>query len=275
MDAPFGASMSLALTISGAIISVVPTQLRAMVPFRIFATPKSITLIGVAAVISFPQTRMFSTFRSLWTTSRSWMNWRPAVVCRITDFTMSSGNPWPLGMKLANSPPSISSMTIIIYWAWEVPGLKASKHPRHSQMLGWPWICCRTSVSFRMDAIFSSHDGSMSKRQIGIVLTACFVFGVLLLWQRYTVPWPPTPSTLSVSISNGSSGGPKTLNCSIDPNARAIVLSRFLPRKGRAPWGKKTKQTRAGSCLQTLASFILAGIIKSVCRWVWWTSDNA
>mmetsp|Transcript_829 Transcript_829/g.1847 ORF Transcript_829/g.1847 Transcript_829/m.1847 type:complete len:218 (+) Transcript_829:1106-1759(+) len=127
-------------------------------------------------------------------------------------------------MKLANSPPSMSSMTIMMYWAWEVPGLNASKHPRHSQMFGWPWICSRTSVSLRIDAIFSLQEGSISSRQIGMVLTACFVFGVLLLWHKYTVPWPPTPSTLSVSMTNGSSGGPKTLNCSIDPNARVIVL---------------------------------------------------
>ena len=40
---PFGAIISLALTSSGAMISVVPTQLRAMVPDRLLATPKSIS----------------------------------------------------------------------------------------------------------------------------------------------------------------------------------------------------------------------------------------
>lgn len=43
MEAPFGAIISLALTSSGAMISVVPTQLRAMVPDRLLATPKSIS----------------------------------------------------------------------------------------------------------------------------------------------------------------------------------------------------------------------------------------
>mmetsp|Transcript_13801 Transcript_13801/g.23760 ORF Transcript_13801/g.23760 Transcript_13801/m.23760 type:complete len:222 (+) Transcript_13801:261-926(+) len=91
MEAPLGAIINLALTSSGAMISVVPTQLRAMVPDRLLATPKSISFTGVVGVICCPQTKTFSAFRSRCTTSLSWMNFSPAAVCLVTLFTTSSG----------------------------------------------------------------------------------------------------------------------------------------------------------------------------------------
>mmetsp|Transcript_38262 Transcript_38262/g.91405 ORF Transcript_38262/g.91405 Transcript_38262/m.91405 type:complete len:221 (+) Transcript_38262:739-1401(+) len=217
-------------------ISVVPTQDRAMVPVRLLATPKSISFTGVLPVSCWPHTNTFSALKSRCTTSLSCMNFSPAAHCLVTFFTASSGREfWPSLMNPASSPPSMSSITIMMYWAWEVPGRKASKQPRHSQMLGWPWIFSSTSVSLRMVLIFSSQEGSISRRQMGMVFTACFTLGVLLLWQRYTVPWPPTPRTLSTSIWKGSSGGPKVANCSMEPSAcvttRELRLVRVpLPR---------------------------------------------
>mmetsp|Transcript_60095 Transcript_60095/g.115890 ORF Transcript_60095/g.115890 Transcript_60095/m.115890 type:complete len:279 (-) Transcript_60095:731-1567(-) len=78
---PFGTIISFALTSSGAMISVVPTQLFAISEPTYLATPKSISLTCVSAVSSSPQTRIFSAFKSRWSTDFPWTNFRPSTVC--------------------------------------------------------------------------------------------------------------------------------------------------------------------------------------------------
>mmetsp|Transcript_4692 Transcript_4692/g.11802 ORF Transcript_4692/g.11802 Transcript_4692/m.11802 type:complete len:215 (-) Transcript_4692:734-1378(-) len=87
---PFGAIISFAPTSSGAMISVVPTQLFANELAVALATPKSISFTWVSFVSAEPQTRMFSALRSRWTTCLSWMNFRPSAVCFRTLRTTSS-----------------------------------------------------------------------------------------------------------------------------------------------------------------------------------------
>mmetsp|Transcript_90026 Transcript_90026/g.201454 ORF Transcript_90026/g.201454 Transcript_90026/m.201454 type:complete len:212 (-) Transcript_90026:68-703(-) len=93
-DSPLGVIISFAPTISGAMISVVPTQLLAMELATVLATPKSISLTGVVSVSSEPQTRMFSAFKSRWTTCLLWMYFRPSTVCLSTLLATGSVRYW-------------------------------------------------------------------------------------------------------------------------------------------------------------------------------------
>mmetsp|Transcript_71178 Transcript_71178/g.144578 ORF Transcript_71178/g.144578 Transcript_71178/m.144578 type:complete len:297 (-) Transcript_71178:511-1401(-) len=181
---PFGAIIIFAQTNSGAMISVVPTQLRAKVLLMLLATPKSINFTFESFVSSSDMTRMFSHLRSRCNTFLLWINCKPSTVCLKTFFATSSASLSFSLMKLASSPPGMSSMTIILYCACDVPGLKASQQPMHSATFGCPWIARSTSTSFWIAAIFSSDDGSINKRQMGMVFTARFLLGSDFRVQR-------------------------------------------------------------------------------------------
>mmetsp|Transcript_56205 Transcript_56205/g.182409 ORF Transcript_56205/g.182409 Transcript_56205/m.182409 type:complete len:224 (-) Transcript_56205:656-1327(-) len=119
---PWGKIIILAQISSGAMISVVPTQLLPKVFSIFFATPKSMSLMGVSLVSSSPHTRMFSHFMSRCTTFLSCMNFKPMVTCLKTPFATSSESLPFAAIISASSPPFTSSMTIILYCACEVPG---------------------------------------------------------------------------------------------------------------------------------------------------------
>mmetsp|Transcript_56352 Transcript_56352/g.132100 ORF Transcript_56352/g.132100 Transcript_56352/m.132100 type:complete len:202 (+) Transcript_56352:526-1131(+) len=178
---PCGGIINLAETNSGAMISVVPTQLLASELEMCLATPKSMSFTFVPTSKVSLQTKTFSTFKSRWITSLLWMNSSPATTCFMTLRATSSDNLPASAMKDASSPPCTNSITIILYCACVVPGRKASQQPWHVAILSWPCIRWRTSTSRSIAAIFSSLDGSISNRQMGMVLTAYLVLGSFFL----------------------------------------------------------------------------------------------
>ena len=88
----------------------------------------------------------------------------------------------------------------------------------------------------RISAIFWSHDGSINKRQMGIVLTACFTLGVLLEGTAKVVTkmphvLPPKPGTLSPTKNLQEESENLGASTNYQPSIDVVKYSTLILRK--------------------------------------------
>mmetsp|Transcript_175389 Transcript_175389/g.562654 ORF Transcript_175389/g.562654 Transcript_175389/m.562654 type:complete len:273 (-) Transcript_175389:486-1304(-) len=151
-DWPPGANMSSAQTSSGAMISAVPTQVCAKEPATSLATPKSTSFTRDSELNSLEHTKMFSHFKSRCKTCLPCKNCTAPATCLNTPRAMASSKRPCRPMKLANSPPSTSSVTIILYLTivlpcvgnWCITTGPTSQLPMQVTTASWP--CARSKA---------------------------------------------------------------------------------------------------------------------------------